>query len=145
MAKHDTLVADQKTLETAREYKSELFAKMFAGAQSVRARGASAAQVRSPLSILPLHNNVVGVGYGSKVSYSAGGAIIENELAVRVYVRSKLPLSEVPAGNKVPAKINGMPTDVIAVGDITFLGRPVKCDASICHNAVKGGNLCLLG
>jgi hypothetical protein len=145
VAKRDSLVADQQTLETAREYKSELFLKMFAGAQNVRARGASAAQVQSPLSILPLHHNVVGVGYGSKISYGAGGAVIENELAVRVYVRSKLPPSQVPSGSKVPAKINGMPTDVIAVGDITALARPVKCGASVGHHAVNAGTLgCLV-
>lgn len=142
MAKRDSLVANQQTLEAAREYKSELFAKMFAGA---RARGASATQVPSPLSLLPRHSNVVGVGYGSKMSYGAGGAIIENELAIRVYVKSKLPLSEIPTGSKVPAKINGLPTDVIAVGDITALGRPVMCGASIGHYTVNAGTLgCLV-
>jgi len=138
MAKRDSLVADQQTLETAREYKSELFARMFADG---RARGSSGAKVTSPLSVLPPHHNIVGVGYGAKVSYGAAGAIIENELAVRVYVRSKLAPSQIPSGGKVPTKINGLPTDVIPVGEITALERPVMCGASVGHRSVKAGTL----
>lgn len=145
MAKRESLVADRQTLETAREYKAELCARMFANAQGARARGSSAGQQPSPLSVLPPHHNIVGFGYGAKVSYGAAGAVIENELAVRVYVRAKLPAAQLPSGIKVPAKINGLPTDVIPVGDITPLARPVMCGASVGHQAVNAGTLgCLV-
>jgi hypothetical protein len=145
MAKRDSLIADQETLEEARQYKTELLMKMFAATQSASARGASAAKKISPLSLLPLHGNVVGVGYGSKISYGASGAVIEDELAVRVYVRTKLPQAEVRSANRVPPKINGMPTDVIAVGELTFFARPTSCGVSIGHRDVTAGTLgCLV-
>ncbi|MDQ5827084.1 MAG: S1 family peptidase [Chloroflexota bacterium] len=145
MARRDSLIADQGTLEAARQYKAELLSKMFASTQSASARGSSAGRRISPLSLLPPHSNVVGVGYGSKLSYGASGAIVENEIAVRVYVRTKLPQSEVPVGNRVPAKVNGKPTDVIAVGDLSLLARPICCGVSIGHRSVTAGTLgCLV-
>lgn len=141
MPRRESLVADQQTLHTAREYKSDLYAKMFAGAQGGRAKGSSAAKVPSPLSALPPHHNIVGFGYGAKVSYGAAGAVIENELAVRVYVRSKLPSSQIPTSGKVPPKVNGLPTDVIPVGEITAFDRPVLCGASVGHRSVNAGTL----
>jgi hypothetical protein len=144
MARRNSLIADRETIDTARQYKTELFLKMFS-AQGASARGASAASRIPPLSLLPRHSNVVGVGYGSKISYGAAGAIIEKELAVRVYVRTKLPQTELLANNRVPPKINGKPTDVIAVGDVTFLARPTPCGVSVGHRAVNGGTLgCLV-
>lgn len=145
MAKRDSLIADQKTLETARQFKTELLMKMFATTQGATARGSSAARKGSPLSLLPPHSNVVGVGYGSKLSYAASGAIVENEIAVRVYVRTKLPQAVVPSAQRVPAKINGKTTDVIAVGELSLLARPVRCGVSVGHRAVTAGTLgCLV-
>jgi hypothetical protein len=145
MARRDSLIADQGTLESARQYKSELLMKMFASTQSASARGSSAARRISPLSLLPPHSNVVGVGYGSKLSYGASGAIVENEIAVRVYVKTKLPQAEVPTAHRVPAKINGKPTDVIAVGELSLFARPTRCGVSIGHRAITAGTLgCLV-
>lgn len=145
MAKRDSLIADQRTLETARRFKTELFAKMFTTTQSARAMGSSAARRVSPLSLLPPHSNVVGVGYGSKISYGVSGAIIEDELAIRVYVRTKLPLADVPAINRVPPIVNGKPTDVIPVGELSLFARPTSCGVSIGHRDITAGTLgCLV-
>jgi hypothetical protein len=145
MAKRQSMIADQTTLEAARSFKADLFSKMFTQTESASARGAFPARKISPLSLLPRHNNVVGVGYGSKISYGASGAIIEDVLAVRVYVRTKLPQSEVPLINRVPAKINGKPTDVIAVGELSLFGRPTSCGVSIGHPEITAGTLgCLV-
>jgi hypothetical protein len=145
MARRDSLIADQETLEAARQYKTELLMKMFAATQSASARGSSAARRISPLSLLPPHSNVVGVGYGSKLSYAASGAIVEKEIAVRVYVKTKFPQADVPSAQRVPAKINGKPTDVIAVGDLSLLARPTCCGVSVGHQAITAGTLgCLV-
>jgi hypothetical protein len=144
MAKRQSLIADQDTLELARRFKTELFAKMFTQTESASARGASSMRT-SPLSLLPPHSNVVGAGYGSKISYGASGASIEDGLVVRVYVKTKLPQSQVPLLNRVPSKINGKPTDVIAVGELSLFARPTCCGVSIGHRDITAGTLgCLV-
>ena len=140
----NSLIADERTLATARQFKSELFMKMFTQTEGAKARGASRLKV-SPLSLIPRHNNVVGVGFGAKISYGASGAVIDSEPAIRVYVKTKLPLSELPAVNRIPPRINGKPTDVIAVGDLSLFSRPTSCGVSIGHPAITAGTLgCLV-
>lgn len=131
------VVADAELLNTANQYKTELLAKMF----RVTAQAASQGIVAT-ISNLPFGSNVVGVGYGVKVT---NGAIAQDEIAVRVYVRTKLPNSLLFSREKVPSDVNGVPTDVIPVGDIVSFGRPTKCGASIGHHKVTAGTLgCLV-
>jgi hypothetical protein len=92
-----------------------------------------------PLSVIPPTSNVVGVGYGAKVT---SGATVEGEEAIRVYVRTKEPMKDVPSGEKVPTAIQGVPTDVIPVGDITAY---VSCGVSVGHFRITAGTLgCLV-
>lgn len=145
MAKRDSLIADRKTLEAARQFKTELLMKMFTSTQSASARGSSVAKKVSPLSLLPLPSNVVGVGYGAKISYGPSGASIEDELAVRVYVRTKLPQGQLSTENRIPPMVNGKATDVIAVGELSLFARPTGCGVSISHPDVTAGTLgCLV-
>jgi hypothetical protein len=53
--------------------------------------------------------NVTGVDIGDKFV----GGERTNEIAIRVYVAQKKPLDTVPKGERVPATINGVKTDVI--------------------------------
>lgn len=135
MAQDRIAVVDQRLLQTARRYKSELLAKMFAD-------GASAAR-RGPIGrVLPVGSNVVGVGYGAKVT--AGSGVSEGP-AVRVYVRAKVPASSLPRSEAVPQEVNGLPTDVIQVGDVAALARPVPCGVSVGHYEITAGTLgCLV-
>ena len=55
-------------------------------------------------------SNVRNVGLGAK---EKSGEILP-ELAFRFYVERKLPLSEIPLENRIPAHINGVNTDVIS-------------------------------
>ena len=52
--------------------------------------------------------NVVGVGVGPKV---VGGQLTE-VLAIKVYVRSKVPEDRLAENERVPKEIEGVPTDV---------------------------------
>ncbi len=70
---------------------------------------------------------------------------MESELAVRVYVRSKLPASTLPPNQAVPAFVNGLPTDVVPVGDVTSFPRPTDCGVSVGHTRITAGTLgCLV-
>jgi hypothetical protein len=90
---------------------------------------------------LPAGNNVVGVGYGAKLVY---GASVDDP-AVRVYVRAKLPRSRLTAAELVPPEIDGVATDVIAVGDLAALVRPVRGGVSAGHIDITAGTLgCLV-
>ena len=80
------LAVDQRLLETARQYKSELLARMFAVSSS-------AAQAEPVGNVIPTGSNVVGVGYGAKVTAGAG---VSDGPAVRVYVRAKVPVASLP-------------------------------------------------
>ncbi len=103
MAEDRLPVVDQGLLETARRYKSELLAKMFAD-------GAFEARAEPIGGVLPMGSNVVGIGYGAKVVAGAG---ISDGPAVRVYVRAKVPAAALSRHEVVPQEVNGLPTDVV--------------------------------
>lgn len=118
-------------LATARLFKSELLRIMTSG--SVAGSGVAAAATDFSLDSLPLSSNVLGFGYGIKETL---GQTSPTDLAVRVYVRSKLPQSSLSAAELVPPLVNGLATDVVAVGD---LSAHIGCGVSIGHRAVWAG------
>ena len=125
-------------------YKAELVERLFpAGAPAPWAYGIPAADDAAPLAArLPSGANVVGVGLGAKQTASG----ISGELAVRVYVRTKLTRRQLADDDHVavPAEVNGLPTDVVAVGDVVAR-RPVLCGGSVGHVAITAGTLgCLV-
>jgi len=77
--------------------------------------------------------NLVGMGFGAKETAGA----ITGDVAVRLYVRRKVPQARLSPANRIPARVNGIPTDVIAIGTPRFHDRPLKLGAGISH--VQGG------
>lgn len=139
----ESAAATPRTKDHARAYKQELVQQMF-GTQRRRTRGAAAtaagalealgAEPPEPLQI-PAYSNVQGVGFGAKVTTGAG----LHDLAVRVYVRAKQPRSMLTKKETIPDQINGMPTDVIPVGDIH--AAVVMCGVSVGHVKVSAGTI----
>jgi len=131
------IVANQELLDTARQYKSELIERMFGISTQATGREAT-----GTISAIPISHNIVGVGYGVKMT---GDGTLHADLAVRVYVRSKLPRRLLSPAEEVPLEINGTPTDVISVGDIVTLVRPAPCGVSVGHPDITAGTLgCLV-
>jgi hypothetical protein len=129
---------NKDVLEKAHLYKKELAAKMF----GISSQQISKPEAQTTMSFVPPGNNVVGFGYGAKIT---GVSEIQTELAVRVYVKTKLTRSSLGKKDIVPSSINGIPTDVIPVGDIAILARPIPCGVSIGHFQVTAGTLgCLV-
>ncbi len=89
----------------------------------------------SPLSAIPLTSMVQGVGYGVK---HTSGSAVDGQPAIRVYVRTKLTEAEVPQSDLVPKLINGVPTDVVATGDIR---KYAACGDSVGHFNITAGTL----
>jgi hypothetical protein len=90
----------------------------------------------------PAAGSLVGLGFGAK---SVGRTIADGQLAVRVYVRAKRARRELSAAETIPDSVNGMQTDVIAVGDVAARARPTLCGVSIGHPAVTAGTMgCLV-
>ena len=128
------LIATAELLQDAKNFKGEFLTRTF-GAIAQDAAG------QSQLSGIPLHSNIVGVGYGLKIS----GNTTVDDLSVRVYVRSKLPKSQIPNDEQVPEEINGKITDVIPVYDLSAFARPVECGTSVGHFKITAGTLgCLV-
>src|SRR5436305_7555156 len=126
---------------TARRHKEELLACMFPARKAKARRGSRAADASSAsfLSTIPPEANIRGVGFGAKVTSGAG----IDTTAVRVYVRAKQPKRLLSKSEIVPAEINGIPTDVIAVGEI--FAAAVACGVSVGHVKVTAGTLgCLV-
>src|SRR5207248_2547306 len=129
---------------TARRHKEDLLACMFPARKAKARRGTRAADAAdassaSFLSTIPPEANIRGVGFGAKVTSGAG----IDTTAVRVYVRAKQPKRLLSASEIVPAEINGIPTDVIAVGEI--FAAAVACGVSVGHVKVTAGTLgCLV-
>jgi hypothetical protein len=63
---------------------------------------------------------VQAVGVGSK---EVDGRLT-GEPAIKVFVRRKLPLDEIPAGERIPESVEGIPTDVVETGEIHPLAGP---------------------
>jgi hypothetical protein len=91
-------------------------------------------------------SNIVGFGVGEKIV----GGRFTGELAVKVYVREKCTPSQVGDAALVPEEIEGYPTDVEEVGDVsalTYTGRyrPAPGGSSIGHPRITAGTLgCLM-
>ncbi len=64
-------------------------------------------------------SNVIGVGIGKKPGKGQG----IYRWAIVVYVRKKIPAAQLEPKDVVPPEINGIPTDVVEVGE------PVSYDA----------------
>lgn len=85
--------------------------------------------------------NVIGVGVGPK---ETEGKITE-ELALKVLVREKAPVSALSSKDLVPKEINGIRTDVTAIGQVyafqnpTSRHRPSFPGISIGHYAITAG------
>ncbi len=134
-------IRDAALVSEARSYKAELLERLF-GISALAAASGKGTKGALALGVLPRGSNVVGIGYGAKVTSGAG---VEGELAVRVYVRAKVAESSLPASEKVPKTVNGKSTDVITVGDITPFARPTDCGVSVGHFAITAGTLgCLV-
>ena len=126
------LRCDTETVALAETLKTSLATRLFG----------RAAKRASYLKSIPRDSNVCGFGYGSKTT----GTSLSAETAVRVYVRVKLPKGKIPNAQRVPEEIDGVPTDVIATGDLRALGpRPVEGGGSISLGARQPGTLgCLV-
>jgi hypothetical protein len=88
--------------------------------------------------------NVNGVGIG----YKSVKGVRSDELCIVIFVRKKLPLSDLKARDVIPHEIEGMQTDVVEVGDIVALTtdrrdrwRPAPGGVSIGHPKVTAGTL----
>ena len=128
--------------QQARLYQEELVQRLFGPEAFTPNKVVGIDNSSSLLTAIPPGSNIVGFGYGTK--HISGGEIGSN-LAVRVYVRTKLPLSELSAKEIIPSRINGIATDVIVIGDIRAFSRPIACGVSIGHFSVTAGTLgCLV-
>jgi hypothetical protein len=87
--------------------------------------------------------NVVGVGIGMKETRGEK----TGEMSMVIMVRQKLPLEGLRSGVAVPAVVDGVPTDVIEVGDLRALQsrtdrwRPAPGGVSIGHYQITAGTL----
>jgi hypothetical protein len=102
--------------------------------------------------------NIVGFAVGLRYSANA----LTGQLAVKVFVREKLPMDQVAAAARVPTKVAGFDTDVEAIGEVVLHSyasrypRPVPCGVSVSNINLRGsgtlgclvvlnsGKLCML-
>ncbi|MEM9763962.1 MAG: hypothetical protein AAF968_15890 [Pseudomonadota bacterium] len=64
--------------------------------------------------------NVLGVGVGEKISDGAPTGV----MSVKVYVRRKFPLADMPLGHRLQQDFDGIPIDVEEIGSITAQRMP---------------------
>lgn len=96
---------------------------------------------QSPIFARLRRLNLVGLGFGLKETSGR----LTSALAVRVYVARKLPKNGLIRRLRIPEFVNGVPTDVIAVGNFEFQSRPVALGSSISHfNGGTGSMGCIV-
>lgn len=121
-------------LAEASRLKGQLLERLF-GIAAFAAGGVDRLEADS----IPLDSSIVGVGYGVRENGTAEGP------ALRVYVRAKRRRSDLTVGELVPDEVDGVPTDVIPVGDPTAYQGPVPCGVSVGHVSGRPGTLgCLV-
>lgn len=90
--------------------------------------------------------NIVGVGLSEKMV----GSEYTDEPCVTIYVVAKVPKDEVAAEAMVPEEVNGVPTDVVATGELHALPhrgryRPAPGGVSVGHFRITAGTIgCLV-
>jgi hypothetical protein len=102
--------------------------------------------------------NILGFAVGLRYAARA----LTGQLAVKVFVREKLPMGQVTAPAQVPAQVAGFDTDVEAIGEVVLHSyasrypRPVPCGVSVsninlpgsgtlgCLVVLNSGKLCIL-
>lgn len=120
--------------ERAWALKTALASSMFGGGVEAVMMTAPEANPPSYLSFIPPGSNILGFGFGIKRTGSGIGA----DEAVRVYVRAKLPRNQMTNAELIPDEIDGVPTDVIPVGDIqAAFPRPTPGGVSGSHEALS--------
>ncbi len=128
--------------EKARRYKAEFLSRMFgvtsASAEGGYSREGEFSSESTIFDIASKSDNIIGLGFGSKLT---AGNVITGEEAIRVYVREKATLSSLPGSAIIPPTVNGIPTDVIPIGDLVAAARPTPCGVSIGHHAITAGTL----
>ena len=93
-----------------------------------------------PLSSIDARAGIVGFGLGPKLVEEKA---VENIWSLIVYVRHKDSLANIPAKFRIPAELDGTPTDVIETGD--FEALQVHCGSSVGHHQISAGTLgCLV-
>lgn len=87
--------------------------------------------------------NVIGVGYGFKISRGEN----TGEKGVVCLVRKKIDIQQLAVGDRIPTRIDEKPTDVIQTGTIrrqfdpTGRFRPLRMGISVGHKAITAGTL----
>jgi hypothetical protein len=102
--------------------------------------------------------NILGFAVGLRYAAKA----LTGQLAVKVFVREKLPMEQVTSAARVPTQVAGFDTDVEAIGEVvlhsysTRYPRPVPCGVSVsnidlpgsgtlgCLVVLNNGKLCML-
>lgn len=130
-----TVFASEDYFDNARQMKSALLQRMFGVPTAEAAVAVNVAALSTPQ--LPV-SNILGLGYGAKVT----SGVVTDALSVRVYVATKLPKKALDRAAIVPDSIEGIPTDVIPVGDIVAqFPRPVPCGVSCGHINITAGTI----
>jgi hypothetical protein len=89
------------------------------------------------------------VGYSSQLQPRIRqGRVIPDEKCIRVYVKKKLPLIQLKPEHVVPREIDGVPVDIVEIGEVRALGvdrtkkfRPLVAGVSIGHYKITAGTL----
>jgi hypothetical protein len=87
------------------------------------------------------------VGYSSKLQPRIrAGKVIPEEKCIRIYVSKKVPINQLKATEVLPKEIDGVPVDVVEVGELRALSvdktkkfRPVIFGVSIGHVLITAG------
>ncbi|RYE09497.1 MAG: hypothetical protein EOP22_08500 [Hyphomicrobiales bacterium] len=88
------------------------------------------ARYRELLSVAGL----IGLGFGAKVTDGRA----TGDLAIRAYVRRKVPMDQLPDAHRLPAALAGIPTDVVVIGRPKFQAGDAFPGAAIQHVAAAG-------
>ena len=89
------------------------------------------------------------VGYSGALKRKIVGGVETPELAIRIYVKRKLPLAELAPDGVIPLEIEGVKTDVVEVGELRALGEDPKKHyrpaPAGCSAIYEGGTACSIG
>jgi hypothetical protein len=120
-SKHSSLVRCPELVASSRLYKNELCERIVSGGSNFFAAAAPHSTPMAALegmSSVGAGKNIVGLGFGLKIVNGR----VSHERALLVYVRRKDAKARLSIDWAIPAEVNGMPTDVVEIGEPQSLG-----------------------
>ena len=89
------------------------------------------------------------VGFSDKLRKKESEGVTLDVDSIKIYVQKKVPVRDLPEDAVIPKEINGIPTDIVEIGEVVALGtnpqrekiRPLVAGTSVGNRTITAGTI----